>query len=473
MNSTNTFDVKDPATGKTVGTVMNCDRTHAEEAIRAAKAAFPEWASMNPTNRSAILFRLYDLLIEHSEELSKVMTLESGKPIRESRGEVQYGANFVRWFAEESKHLRGQTITSLSSPASRQLLTLYQPVGVVGLISSWNFPIAMITRKMAAALSVGCTCVLKPPSASPLSALYLALLAERAGVPPGVFNVVCCTSANGKQVGKALLESSDVRALSFTGSTSVGQYLIRESAGSVKKLGLELGGNAPFIVFKDCNLEDAVEGAIASKFRNSGQTCICANRLFVEDSVCDEFTKRFVKRVRELKVSHGLEEDCDVGPLINRSAVESCEEKIRDAVEKGARVLCGGKRHILGGNFYEPTVLTNVTRDMKVFSEESFAPIAPILRFSTEEEAIEMANDTNAGLASYVYSRDIGRCMRVARALEYGIVGVNEAVPSAAEAPFGGMKQSGLGREGGASGLMEYVEEKYVCLGGLDHWSVC
>ena len=265
------------------------------------------------------------------------MTLESGKPIRESRGEVQYGANFVRWFAEESKHLRGQTITSLSSPASRQLLTLYQPVGVVGLISSWNFPIAMITRKMAAALSVGCTCVLKPPSASPLSALYLALLAERAGVPPGVFNVVCCTSANGKQVGKALLESSDVRALSFTGSTSVGQYLIRESAGSVKKLGLELGGNAPFIVFKDCNLEDAVEGAIASKFRNSGQTCICANRLFVEDSVCDEFTKRFVKRVRELKVSHGLEEDCDVGPLINRSAVESCEEKIRDV---GVRREC-------------------------------------------------------------------------------------------------------------------------------------
>lgn len=263
------------------------------------------------------------------------MTLESGKPIRESRGEVQYGANFIRWFAEESKHLRGQTITSHSSPSSRQLLTLYQPVGVVGLISSWNFPIAMITRKMAAALSVGCTCVLKPPSATPLSALCLALLAERAGVPPGVFNVVSCTSANGKQVGKALLESPDVRALSFTGSTSVGQYLIRESAGSVKKLGLELGGNAPFLVFKDCNLEDAVEGAIASKFRNSGQTCICANRILVEDSVCDEFTNRFVKRVRELKVSHGLEEDCDVGPLINSSAVESCEEKVHDVAAGG------------------------------------------------------------------------------------------------------------------------------------------
>ena len=267
------------------------------------------------------------------------MTLESGKPIRESRGEVQYGANFIRWFAEESKHLRGHTITSHSSPASRQLLTLYQPVGVVGLISSWNFPIAMITRKLAAALSVGCTCVLKPPSATPLSALYLALLAERAGVPPGVFNVVCCTSANGKQVGKALLESPDVRALSFTGSTAVGQYLIRESAGSVKKLGLELGGNAPFLVFKDCNLEDAVEGAVASKFRNSGQTCICANRLLVEDSVCDEFTHRFVKRVRELKVSHGLEEDCEVGPLINASAVESCEEKVRDVgVERECEV---------------------------------------------------------------------------------------------------------------------------------------
>lgn len=306
------------------------------------------------------------------------MTMESGKPIRESRGEVQYGANFVRWFAEEAKHVRGQTIASHATPESRQLMTVLQPVGVVGFISSWNFPLAMITRKMAAALSVGCTSVLKPPSATPISALNLAALAERAGVPKGVFNVVCCTSANGKGVGKALLESKDVRSLSFTGSTSVGQYLYRESATTMKKLGLELGGNAPFIVFDDCNLEDAVAGAIASKFRNSGQTCICANRVLVQEGVYEAFVAKLVERVRAMKVSNGLEEDCDIGPLINQAAIDSCREKVEDAVAKGARVECGGKSHALGGLFYEPTVLTHVDRSMKVFTEESFAPIAPM-----------------------------------------------------------------------------------------------
>jgi succinate-semialdehyde dehydrogenase/glutarate-semialdehyde dehydrogenase len=457
------FPVTDPASGTTLTEVPNMGAAETRRAIDAAEAAWPAWQAKTAKERGAILRRWFDLQLLHQEELAQLMTAEQGKPLAEARGEVVYGASFVEWFAEEAKRVYGDTIPA---PANdRRIVVIKQPVGVVAAITPWNFPIAMITRKCAPALAAGCPVVIKPAALTPLSALALAALAVEAGFPPGVLNVI--TSKRSSDVGGELTANPKVRKLSFTGSTEVGKLLMEQCAGTVKKVSLELGGNAPFIVFDDADLDAAVAGAMASKYRNAGQTCVCANRILVQDGVYEAFAMKLAAAVASLNVGPGTEEGVSQGPLINAAAVTKVEEHIADAVGNGARVVCGGSRHALGGTFFEPTILADVTTAMKVAREETFGPVAPLFRFQDEAEAIAMANATEFGLAAYFYSRDIGRCWRVAEALEYGMVGINEGIISTELAPFGGVKESGLGREGSKYGLDEFVEVKYLCMGGL------
>ncbi len=458
------FEVTNPADGTVIEAVPDFGEAETRRAVAAADAAWPPWRAKTAKERAGILRAWFDRIMENQEDLARLMTLEQGKPLAEARGEVAYGASFVEWFAEEAKRVYGDTIPAPFS--DRRYVVIKQPIGVVAAITPWNFPIAMITRKCAPALAAGCPVVVKPAALTPLCALALAELAERAGVPKGVFNVI--TSSSGAAIGRELTGNPTVRKLSFTGSTEVGKVLIRECAGTVKKVSMELGGNAPFIVFDDADLDAAVAGAMASKYRNTGQTCVCANRLLVQDGVYEEFSAKLAAAVAELKVGNGLDEDNSQGPLINEAAVEKVEQHIADALDKGARLICGGKRHTLGGTFFEPTVLADVTAAMAVAREETFGPVAPLFRFHDEAEAISMANDTEFGLAAYFYSRDIGRVWRVSEAIEYGMVGINEGIISTEVAPFGGVKESGLGREGSKYGIDEFVEIKYLCMGGLD-----
>ena len=454
------IQVTNPADGSLVGSVPRMGRQETTLAIDAAAAALGPWRACTAKERGEVLLRWYALMRSHAEELAVLMTREQGKILREARGEVEYAASFVQWFAEEGKRAYGENIPS---PArDKRLMVIKQPVGVCALVTPWNFPAAMITRKAAPALAAGCTVVVKPASQTPLTALALAELAQRAGVPPGVFNVV---TGSAGEIGEVLTQDRRVAKLSFTGSTEVGRTLMAQCAPTIKKLSLELGGNAPFIVFDDADLDAAVEGAIASKFRNSGQTCVCTNRILVQASVYDDFAQRLARRVTGLRVGNGCDEGNDQGPLIDGKAVQKIAEHIADAVDKGGRVLVGGQSAALGGNFFEPTVIVDATPEMLCAQEETFGPLAALFRFDTEEQAIRMANDTEVGLAAYFYSRDISRCLRVSEALESGMVGVNTGLISNEVAPFGGIKQSGIGREGSRYGLDEYMETKYICLG--------
>ncbi len=455
--------VTNPATGAPIGKVPMMGAAETRRAIEAARVAQIGWRRRTARERSQILRKWHELMLAHADDLALLMTTEQGKPLAEARGEVAYAASFLEWFAEEGKRVCGDV---LASPmADRRLVVVKEPVGVCAAITPWNFPLAMITRKVGPALAAGCTMVLKPAEDTPLSALALAVLAERAGVPAGVFSVV---TGDAVAIGGELTANPVVRKLTFTGSTEVGRILMRQSADTIKKLSLELGGNAPFIVFDDADLDAAVEGAIASKYRNAGQTCVCANRLYVHDKVYDAFARKLVAAVAQLKVGNGVEPGVLQGPLINEDAVAKVESHIADALDKGARVLAGGKRHPIGGTFFEPTVLADVTPAMRVAKEETFGPLAPLFRFHTDDEVVGMANDTEFGLASYFYSRDIGRIWRVAEALEYGMVGINTGLISNEVAPFGGVKQSGLGREGSRYGIEDYLEIKYLCMGGID-----
>ncbi|MFZ5608007.1 MAG: NAD-dependent succinate-semialdehyde dehydrogenase [Pseudomonadota bacterium] len=456
------FAVTNPATGKTIVHVPDCGALETKRAIAAARKAFPAWAAKTAKERATVLRRWHDLIMARQDELAALMTAEQGKPLAEARGEVAYAASFVEWFAEEAKRVYGDIIPGHSP--DKRIVVLKQPIGVVGAITPWNFPAAMITRKVAPALAAGCTAVVKPAEATPLTALALAALAHEAGVPAGVFNVL---TGDAVAIGQTLCASPDVAKISFTGSTEVGKILLRQSADTVKKLSLELGGNAPFIVFEDADLTAAVAGAIMSKYRNSGQTCVCANRIYVQAKIYNAFARKLAKAVGGLRVGDGLKGASDQGPLIDKAAVRKVESHVRDAVKKGAKVLVGGKRHKLGGNFFEPTVLTGVTPSMKVSREETFGPVAPLIAFEGEEEVVKLANDTRFGLAAYFYTRDLARAWRVSEALEYGIVGLNTGLISTEVAPFGGVKESGLGREGSKYGIDEYVEIKYLCLGGL------
>jgi succinate-semialdehyde dehydrogenase/glutarate-semialdehyde dehydrogenase len=459
------FAVTDPATGRKIVDVADMGVAETRRAIDAAARALPAWRARTAKDRAAVLRRWFDLVIAHTEDLALLMTTEQGKPLAEARGEVAYGASFIEWFAEEGKRAYGDVIPTTAN--DRRLLVVKQPIGVCAAITPWNFPIAMITRKVAPALAAGCTVVAKPAEATPLSALALVELANQAGIPPGVFNLVVADAAGAPAIGLELCTNPIVRKVSFTGSTEVGRILLRQSADTVKKLSLELGGNAPFIVFDDADLDAAVEGALASKYRNAGQTCVCANRLYVQDSVYDAFAAKLADRVSQLKVGAGTEAGVMIGPLIETAAIEKVKSHVADALAKGARVLLGGKPHERGGLFFEPTVLTGVTSAMQVAREETFGPVAPLFRFKDEAEAIAMANDTEFGLAAYFYSRDIGRVFRVAEALESGMVCANSGLLSNEVSPFGGVKQSGLGREGSSYGLDEYLEIKYLCIAGL------
>ncbi len=455
------FPVRDPATGQTIAQVPDCAALDTQAAIRAAQAAWPLWRARTAKERAAILRRWFELMLAASDDLAQLITAECGKPLAEAKGEVNYGASFVEWFAEEGKRAYGE---SIPSPAGdKRLLTLRQPVGVCAAITPWNFPLAMITRKVAPALAAGCVVVVKPAEQTPLTALALAELAQRAGIPAGVFNVLTGSAQSAVAIGQELCASPVVRKLSFTGSTEVGRLLMAQCAPTIKKLSLELGGNAPFIVFDDADVDAAVDGAMIAKYRNAGQTCVCANRLLVQSGIYEEFAGKLAERVAQLKVGSGLDEGVVQGPLIEASAVDKVEAHIADAVAHGARVLIGGKRHALGGTFFEPTVLADVTSAMRVAREETFGPVAPLFRFESEEEALALANDTEYGLAAYFYSRDVARCFRVGEALEYGMVGINTGLISNEVAPFGGIKQSGLGREGSRHGLDEYLEIKYLC----------
>jgi succinate-semialdehyde dehydrogenase / glutarate-semialdehyde dehydrogenase len=458
-----TFAVRNPATGATIAEVADLEPADARAAIEAAAAAFPGWAARTAKERAAILRTWFGLIMAAQEDLAQLMTAEQGKPLAETRGEVAYGASFIEWFAEEAKRLYGDVIPTHA--AGKRILVLKQPIGVVTAITPWNFPIAMITRKVAPAIAAGCTVVVKPPDETPLSALALAELAERAGLPKGVFNLVTTTRA--REVGLELTQNPLVRKFSFTGSTAVGKQLMAQCATTVKKVSLELGGNAPFIVFDDADLDQAVEGALASKYRNMGQTCVCANRLLVQEAVFDAFEAKLAARVKTMKVGDGAEPGVAQGPLINMEAVEKVERLLADAVAAGAKVEVGGHRHALGGTFFEPTVVTGVTPAMQISREEIFGPVATLTRFTDEAEALRLANDTDFGLAAYFYARDLGRVFRVAEALEYGMVAVNDGILSTEVAPFGGVKQSGIGREGSKYGIEDYVELKYVLLGGL------
>jgi succinate-semialdehyde dehydrogenase / glutarate-semialdehyde dehydrogenase len=457
-----TIAVKNPATGEALGTVPRMGEAEARRAVQAAAAAWPGWRRKTAKERSAVLRRWFDLVMANQEDLAVLMTAEQGKPLVESRGEIAYAASFIEWFAEEGRRIYGDTIPQHA--ADKRIVVLKEPIGVVAAITPWNFPAAMITRKAGPALAAGCTVVLKPATATPFSALALAELGERAGLPPGVFNVI--TGASG-QIGKELTTSPLVRKVTFTGSTEIGKQLMEQCASTVKKVSLELGGNAPFIVFDDADLDAAVSGAIASKYRNTGQTCVCTNRFLVQDGVYAAFAARLAEAVGRLKVGNGLKADVQQGPLIDMKAVAKVEEHIADAVARGGKVIVGGKRHALGGSFFEPTVLTDATPAMALAKEETFGPVAPLFRFHTEEEAIRMANDTPYGLASYFYTRDLARSWRVSEGLEYGIIGVNTGLISTEVAPFGGVKESGIGREGSKYGIEDYLEVKYVCIGGI------
>ncbi len=463
VKGTARFDVNDPATGLKLADVANLGAKEAEAAIAAANAAWPAWRSKTGKERHAILLKWYQLLMANVEDLGRIMTAEQGKPFLEAKGEVAYGASFVEWFAEEAKRVNGETLPQFDN--NRRLMVLKQPIGVCAAITPWNFPLAMITRKVAPALAAGCPVVIKPAELTPLTALAAAELAMRAGVPAGVLNVLTADSDNSIAAGKVFCASDTVRHISFTGSTEVGRILMAQSAPSIKKLALELGGNAPFIVFDDADVDSAVEGAMASKYRNAGQTCVCANRIYVQDGVYDQFVEKFAAKVKLLKVGNGFEDGVVQGPLIEDSAVEKVQRHVDDAIAKGGKLLAGGNK--LTGQFFEPTVISEATGDMLCAKEETFGPFAPVFRFKHEQEAIDAANNTEFGLASYFYSRDIGRIYRVAEALEYGMVGINAGVIATEHVPFGGVKQSGLGREGSSNGMEEYLEMKYLCLGDI------
>jgi succinate-semialdehyde dehydrogenase / glutarate-semialdehyde dehydrogenase len=458
-----TLPVYNPADGVEIGSVPNMGVQETRRAIEAANAAWPAWRGKTAKERAHLLRKWHDLMMANQEDLAILMTVEQGKPVTESRGEIAYGASFIEWFAEEGKRVYGDTIPAQSN--DRRIVVIKQPVGVCAAVTPWNFPNAMITRKAGPALAAGCTMVIKPASMTPYSALALCELAERAGIPKGVLNVV--TGGSGP-IGKELTTNPLVRKFTFTGSTAVGKQLMAQCASTVKKVSLELGGNAPFIVFDDADLDAATDGALASKFRNTGQTCVCANRIFVQDGVYDAFSKKLADKVSAMKVGSGLEPGVVQGPLIDMKAVEKVEEHISDAVAQGARVVTGGKRHEKGGQFFQPTVLANVTPSMKITHEETFGPVAPLYRFKTEDELLKLANDTEFGLAAYFYARDIGRVWRVAEGIESGIVGINVGIISTEVAPFGGMKESGIGREGSKYGIEEFLEVKYLCIGGLD-----
>ena len=462
VGSDTRIDVTNPATGVIIGSIPSLGQKETAEAIKAAEIAQKEWAKTPAKQRGQIMRRWFDLMIQHQDDLARIMTAEQGKPFAEAKGEITYGASFVEFFAEEARRIYGETIPS-PWPNGR-IVVIRQPVGVVAAITPWNFPNAMITRKAAAALAAGCAFVVKPSEETPFSAFALAELAERAGLPKGVFSVITGVA---KDIGGEMTSNPIVRAISFTGSTAVGKLLMAQCASTVKKIGLELGGNAPFIVFDDADLDAAVQGAMMSKYRNAGQTCVCANRLLVQEGVYDTFVAKLTEAVNQLKVGEGFGEGVTTGPLINAKAIKKVEEHVADAIAKGGTVTIGGKRHELGGSFFEPTIIRDVTTDMLVAREETFGPLAPIFRFKTEEDAIRMANDTEFGLACYFYTRDIGRVWRVGEALEYGMVGINEGIISTAEAPFGGVKESGVGREGSIHGIDEYVEIKYMLMGGL------
>lgn len=457
-----TLTVSNPATGAELTTVPNMGASETRRAIAAADTAWPAWRSRTAKERATILRKWFDLMMANQEDLAVIMTAEQGKPLAESRGEIAYAASFIEWFAEEGKRVYGDTIPSFT--ADRRIIVLKQPIGVCAAITPWNFPAAMITRKAGPALAAGCTMVVKPASQTPLSALALAVLAERAGVPKGVFSVV---TGSASAIGGVMTTDPTVRKVTFTGSTEIGKKLMVQAASTVKRTSMELGGNAPFIVFDDADIDAAVRGAIASKYRNAGQTCVCANRLFAQEKVYNSFVTRLTEAVNAMKVGDGFEAGVTIGPLINVEAVEKVEEHIADAVGKGARICTGGQRHALGHSFYQPTVLADARPDMLIFKEETFGPVAPVFRFSTEDEVIKLANDTEFGLAAYFYGRDISRIFRVAEALEYGIVGINEGIISSEVAPFGGMKESGNGREGSKYGIEDYLEVKYLCLGGI------
>ncbi len=458
------FDVTDPATGLKLADVANLGAEAAETAIAAANRAWPAWRNKTAKERAAILMKWFNLLHANADDLARIMTAEQGKPLAEAKGEVGYAASFIEWFAEEAKRVYGETIPTTDN--NKRYLVIKQPIGVCAAITPWNFPIGMITRKVAPALAAGCPVVIKPAEATPLSALAVAELAQRAGMPAGVLNIVTADADQSIAVGKVLCASDVVRHLSFTGSTEVGRILAAQCAPTVKKVSLELGGNAPFIVFDDADIDSAVEGAMISKYRNAGQTCVCANRFYVQDSVYDQFVAKLAEKARGIKVGNGFETGINQGPMIDDQAIAKVESHVADAVAKGATVVAGGTR--IGERFYTPTVLANVTSDMLCSREETFGPVAPVFRFKDEAEVVELANATEFGLASYFYSRDIGRIFRVGEALEYGMVGVNTGLISTAEVPFGGVKQSGLGREGAHQGMDDYVEVKYLCLGDIN-----
>ena len=462
LTGSSRFDVNDPSNGLKLADVADLSADDATKAIAAANAAWPAWRNKTGKERHAILMKWYELLMANQEDLARIMTAEQGKPFAEAKGEIAYGSSFVEWFAEEAKRVNGETLPQFDN--NRRLMVIKQPIGVCAAITPWNFPLAMITRKVAPALAAGCPVVIKPAELTPLTALAAAELAMRAGIPAGVLNVL--TSSHSSAVGKVLCESDIVRHLSFTGSTEVGRILMAQCAPSIKKLALELGGNAPFIVFDEADVDSAVEGAMASKYRNAGQTCVCANRIYVQDAVYDQFVEKFAAKVKLLKVGNGFEAGVVQGPLIEDSAVEKVARHVADALEKGGKLLAGG--HKLDGQFFEPTVISEATGDMLCAREETFGPFAPVFRFKAEQEAIDAANNTEFGLASYFYSRDIGRIYRVAEALEYGMVGINVGVIATEHVPFGGVKQSGLGREGSSHGMEEYLEMKYLCLGDIN-----
>jgi succinate-semialdehyde dehydrogenase/glutarate-semialdehyde dehydrogenase len=463
LKGSSRFDVNDPSTGLKLADVANLGAKDAEAAIAAANAAWPAWRSKTGKERHAILLKWYQLLMANVEDLGRIMTAEQGKPFAEAKGEVTYGASFVEWYAEEAKRVNGETLPQFDN--NRRLMVLRQPIGVCAAITPWNFPLAMITRKVAPALAAGCPVVIKPAELTPLTALAAAELAVRAGIPAGVLNVLTADSDNSIAAGKVFCASDTVRHISFTGSTEVGRILMAQSAPSIKKLALELGGNAPFIVFDDADIDSAVDGAMASKYRNAGQTCVCANRIYVQDGVYDQFVEKFAAKVKGLKVGNGFEDGVVQGPLIEDAAVDKVQRHVDDAIAKGGKLLAGGKR--MTGQFFEPTVVSEATGDMLCAREETFGPFAPVFRFKHEQEAIDAANNTEFGLASYFYSRDIGRIYRVAEALEYGMVGINAGVIATEHVPFGGVKQSGLGREGSSHGMDEYLEMKYLCLGDI------
>jgi len=457
-----TINVDNPATGEIIGTVPKLGAAETRQAIEAADRAMPAWRKKTAKERAGVMRRWYELMLQHQEDLARLMTIEQGKPLTESRGEVVYAAGFLEWFGEEAKRVYGDTIPG--HQPDKRIVVIKQPIGVVACITPWNFPLAMITRKAGPAIASGCTVVLKPASQTPFSALALAELGERAGIPRGVFNVI---TGSASEIGGELTANPIVRKLSFTGSTSVGKLLMEQCAGTVKKVSLELGGNAPFIVFDDADLDAAVEGAIASKYRNTGQTCVCANRLYVQDGVYDTFAAKLSQAVAKLKPANGLEPGATQGPLIDDKAVAKVEEHLADALAHGAKVIAGGHRHALGGRFFEPTVLAGVTQSMLIAHEETFGPVAPLFRFTTDEEALTLANDTEFGLAAYFYARDIGRVWRAAEGIESGIIGINTGLISTEVAPFGGVKESGLGREGSKYGIEEFLEIKYLCFGGI------